>query len=74
MLMGQQLRNANHSIGREKYFKLTKHEFVADADENDLRLAFEIEYLTQLYDEYKPIRLNIWRTFTDTKLRNLLSI
>lgn len=51
-----------------------KHEFVDDADENDLRLAFEIEYLTQLYDEYKPIRLNIWRTFTDTKLRNLLTI
>lgn len=51
-----------------------KHEFVDDADENDLRLAFEIEYLTQLYDEYKPIRLNIWRTFTDTKLSNLLTI
>lgn len=49
-----------------------KHEFVDDADEKDLRLAFEIEYLTQLYDEYKPIKLNIWRTFTDTKLRNLI--
>lgn len=51
-----------------------KHEFVADADENDLRLAFEIEYVTQLYDDYKPVRLNIWRTFTDTKLRNLISL
>lgn len=49
-----------------------KHEFVAEADENDLRIAFEIEYVTQLYDDYKPIRLNIWHTFTDTKLRNLI--
>lgn len=49
-----------------------KHEFVADADENDLRIAFEIEYVTQIYDYYKPIRLNIWHTFTDTKLRNLI--
>lgn len=49
-----------------------KHEFVAEADENDLRIAFEIEYVTQLYDDYKPIRLNIWHTFNDTKLRNLI--
>ena len=49
-----------------------KHEFVAEVDENDLRIAFEIEYVTQLYDDYKPIRLNIWHTFTDTKLRNLI--
>lgn len=49
-----------------------KHEFVAEADENDLRIAFEIEYVTQLYEDYKPIRLNIWHTFTDTKLRNLI--
>ena len=51
-----------------------KHEFVADADENDLRLAFEIEFVTQLYDDYKPIRLNIWRTFTDTKLRSVIDL
>ncbi len=50
-----------------------KHEFVAEADENDLRIAFEIEYITQLYDDYKPIRLNIWHTFTDTKLRNVIN-
>ena len=49
-----------------------KHEFVDDADENDLRLAFEIEYVTHLYEDYKPIKLNIWHTFTDTKLRNLI--
>lgn len=52
----------------------SKHEFVSDAEENDLRLAFDIEYVTSLYDDYKPIRLNIWRTFTDTKLRNVLDL
>ena len=51
-----------------------KHEFVADANENDLRLAFDIEFVTSLYDDYKPIRLNIWRTFTDTKLRSVIDL
>lgn len=46
--------------------------FAPDADENDLRLVFEIEYVTHLYEDYKPIRLNIWHTFADTKLRNLI--
>lgn len=49
-----------------------KHEFFDEADENDLRLAFEIVYVTHLYEDYKPIKLNIWHTFTDTKLRNLI--
>ena len=51
-----------------------KHEFVEDAEENDLRLAFDIEFVTQLFDDYKPIKLNIWRTFTDTNLRVILSM
>ena len=37
-------------------------------DKNDLRLVFEIEFVKQLFDEYKPIELKIWRTFTDTTL------
>ena len=52
----------------------SKHEFVAEADENDLRLVFDIEFVTSLYDDYKPIRLNIWHAFTDTKLRNVLDL
>ena len=51
-----------------------KHEFVADADENDWRLAFEIEFITQLFDDFKPIKLAIWRTFTDTNLRAILAM
>lgn len=45
-------------------------------DKNDLRLVFEIEYIGQLFDDYKKIKLEIWRTFTDTtieKIQNCLS-
>lgn len=52
----------------------TKHEFVENADENDFRLVFEIQFVKQLFDDYKPIKLNIWRTFTDTNLRAILAM
>lgn len=35
-------------------------------DKNDLRLVFEIERVGQLFDDYKKVRLEIWRTYTDT--------
>ena len=35
------------------------------------RLVFEIEYVGQLYEDYKPIRLDIWRAFTDTTMSSL---
>ena len=37
----------------------TKHEFVETADENDFRLVFEIKFVKQLFDDYKPIKLMI---------------
>lgn len=37
-------------------------------DKNDFRLVFEIEFVKQLFDDYKPIELEIWHTFTDTTL------
>ena len=52
----------------------TKHEFVETADENDFRLVFELKFVAQIFDDYKPIKLMIWRTYTDTKLRALLSM
>jgi hypothetical protein len=52
----------------------SKHEIHPDADENDLRLVFEIEKVGQLFDDYKPIELKIWHTFTDTNLRTILSM
>ena len=50
----------------------TKHEVRPEADENDLRLVFEIEFVKQLFDDYQPHRLKIWETFTDTTLGELI--
>lgn len=52
----------------------TKHEFVSESDENDFRIVFEIKFVKQLFNDYKPIKLMIWRTFTDTNLRAILSL
>ncbi len=41
-------------------------------DKSDLRLVFEIEYIGQLFEDYKKIKLEIWRTFTDTTLKAIL--
>lgn len=43
-------------------------------EENDFRLVFEIKFVKQLFDDYKPIKLMIWRTFTDTNLRAILAM
>lgn len=50
----------------------TRKEGQLGEDKNDFRLVFEIEYVCQLYDDYKPTDLHIWRTFTDTTIENLL--
>ncbi len=52
----------------------SKHEVHPDADENDLRLVFEIEFVKQLFPNYIPIRLKIWDTFTDTTLNEITKI
>lgn len=52
----------------------SKHEVHPEADENDLRLVFEIENIGPLFDDYKPIELKIWHTFTDTNLEALLAL
>lgn len=51
----------------------TKHEIIGTGEENDLRLVFEIKYLTPIFEEFKKTKLNIWHTYTDTNLRALLS-
>ncbi len=40
---------------------------------NDFRLVFEIEFITQLFDNYKPVNLRIWHSFTDTTVLKLIS-
>lgn len=45
-----------------------------DNDPNDLRLVFEIEFIDQIFDDYRNIHLNIWHTFKDTILGDILPI
>ena len=51
-----------------------RNEGTALEDRNDLRLVFEIEYVGQLFDDYKTIELKIWRTFTDTTIEELRKV
>lgn len=43
-------------------------------DKNDLRLVFEIERIGQLFDNYKKVKLEIWRTFTDTTMERIAEL
>lgn len=52
----------------------TKQEVHPECEDNDFRLVFEIEYKKQLFEGYRPIHLNIWRTFTDITLGTLLKM
>jgi len=49
----------------------TKKEVHPECDDNDFRLVFEIEYVGQLFNDYQPIRLEIWESFTDTTIGDL---
>lgn len=49
----------------------TRKEGQPTEDKNDIRLVFEIEYIGQLFDDYKLIKLDIWRTFTDTTMEKI---
>jgi len=48
-----------------------KAEIYEDSNDTEPRLIFELEYLESLND-YKPIRLNIFNTYTDTILGKIL--
>lgn len=49
----------------------TKKEVYPECSDNDFRLVFEIEYYGQLFEDYKLVTLDIWRTFTDTTMASL---
>ena len=51
----------------------TRKEGQPDNNPNDFRLVFEIEFVKNLYKDYKPIELEIWHTFTDTTIEKLLT-
>lgn len=50
----------------------TRKEGQEGEDKTDFRLVFEIEFVKELFDDYKPVELNIWRTFTDTTLGKIM--
>lgn len=52
----------------------TKQEVHPECNDNDFRLVFEIEFVKQLFTDYLPVHLNIWRTFTDTSLARLINL
>lgn len=53
---------------------VTRKEGQSDNDPNDFRLVFEIKFVKKLFKDYKPVELEIWRTFTDTTLRAILAM
>lgn len=50
----------------------TRKEGMPGNDPTDFRLVFEIVFIKELFNDYQPIDLKIWRTFTDTTIYNLL--
>ena len=50
----------------------TRKEGQPDYDPNDFRLVFEIEFVKKLFKDYRPVDLEIWHTFTDTTMFNML--
>lgn len=52
----------------------TKQDYIKNSNDDSQRLIFEIVFVKQLFQDYIPVHLNIWRTFTDTILANIVSI
>ena len=50
----------------------SKQEVHPECDDNDFRLVFELKFIKQLFNDYVPVNLNIWHTFTDTTLEKLI--
>ena len=48
-----------------------RKEGTPEEDKDNLRLVLEVQFVKQLFDEYKPVELKIWRTFTDITLGKL---
>ena len=49
----------------------TRNEGQESEDKTDFRLVFEIEFVKQLFDDYKLVELKIWHTFTDTTIKEI---
>ena len=40
-------------------------------DTQDIRLVFEIQFERQLFNDYKPAKLDVWRTFSNIQLNDI---
>lgn len=52
----------------------TRKEGQIDNAPNDIRLVFEIEFIKQLFEDYKLVNLEIWHTFTDTTMDKVVCL
>lgn len=52
----------------------SKQEVHPECLDNNFRLIFEVVFVKHLFEDYKPIHLNIWHTFTDIILGELLKM
>lgn len=52
----------------------TRKEGQPDNNPDDFRLVFEIEFVKKLFKDFKPVELEIWHTFTDTTMHQLLEL
>lgn len=50
-----------------------RKEGIPKENKDELRLVFDIRFVKHLYEVYKPVELEIWHTFTDTTLKELIS-
>lgn len=50
----------------------SKRKVCAKAKESDYRVFFELRFIRKIFDDYKSINLNIWRTYTYTSLEDIL--
>lgn len=51
-----------------------KHEVVGDAKKDDLRIVFEIQHVSKIFEDYRPYKLKIWHNYTDTNLRSIIAL
>ena len=52
----------------------TKKEIHKESKDNSLRIIFELQFARQVFDDFIPLHLNIWRTFSLMKLSNLKNL
>ena len=50
----------------------SRREGELDNDPNDLRIVFELQFVKQLFPDYKKQRLDIWQTYADTTLEKIV--